>query len=357
MLPSTSPLTVTVTKPVPLTDLHARIHTGIRSRHLLARQQKLLVAVSGGQDSLCLLQLCVDLAPRWDWQLFVLHCNHRWSDDETRCAEFLADWIPQTYGIPCQIATAATIHRQEAQARHWRYQQLGHWAQVWDCEAIVMGHTGTDKAETLLLHLLRGSGSQGLSGMSWQRPLSPTPSTSPFNPTVVRPLLEVWRHETAAFCRAHQLPVWPDQSNEDPSFARNRLRQEVMPLLQQHFNPQVEQALCRTADLLTAEHDYLLAQANQLWPQVYQPDPPRLHRPQLQGQALALQRECVYRLLCEGLARQPRFDQVESVLNLVSAPQRSRTESLGSGLWAEVQGTEIILRGLTVPSPTGSLPQ
>jgi tRNA(Ile)-lysidine synthase len=328
-----------VSKPVPLSDFHARIHTGIRQRGLLRRGEPLLLAVSGGQDSLCLLQVLVDLAPRWDWRLSVLHCNHRWSEDESRCAAFLADWIPQTYGILCQVATAEQIQTQEAAARAWRYQQLRHWAKVWGCTAVVTGHTGTDKAESLLLHLLRGSGAQGLSTLHWQRPLhGGDPELR-----LVRPLLEVWRQETAAFCQEHQLPVWADQSNSNLRYARNRLRHQVMPLLREHFNPQVERALCQTADLLAADHSWILAQVDQLWPQIYQPDPPRLDRRILKQQPLALQRACLCRLLSQHLPHQLKFEQVEAVQQLVAGPNRSKTSSLGSGFYAENHGNELIL--------------
>lgn len=329
-----------MSKPIPLSDFHARIHIGIRQRGLLRRSEPLLLAVSGGQDSLCLLQVMVDLAPRWDWRLSVLHCNHRWSEDESDCAAFLADWIPQTYGIPCQVATVEQVQTQEAAARAWRYQQLRHWAKAWGCTAIVTGHTGTDRAESLLLHLFRGSGAQGLSTLPWQRPLT---GGDP-DLRLVRPLLEVWRQETAAFCQSHHLPVWSDQSNSNLHYARNRLRHQVMPSLREHFNPQVEQALCQTADLLAAEQDWIREQVNQLWPQIYLPDPPRLNRRVLRQQPLALQRACLYRLLSSHLPHQPSFDHIEEVQRLVAGPNRSKTSSLGSGFYAETLGTDLILR-------------
>ncbi len=328
-----------MSKPIPLSDFHARIHTGIRQRGLLRRGEPLLLAVSGGQDSLCLLQVLVDLAPRWDWRLSVLHCNHRWSEDESRCAAFLADWIPQTYGIPCQVATVEQIQTQEAAARAWRYQQLQHWAKAWGCTAVVTGHTGTDKAESLLLHLFRGSGAQGLSTLPWQRPLNGGDPEL----RLVRPLLEVWRQETVAFCQAHHLPVWPDPSNSNLRYARNRLRHQVMPLLREHFNPQVERALCQAADLLAAEQEWIRDQVDRLWLQIYRSDPPRLDRRILGQQPLALQRACLYQLLSEHLPHQPSFEQIKAVQQLISAPNRSRTSSLGSGFYGENQGHELIL--------------
>lgn len=337
---------------LPLSDLHVRLHKGIRSRHLLHPKQRILVAVSGGQDSLCLLQLLSDLASRWQWQLHVLHCDHRWSDDETRCAQFLAEWIPATYGIPCQVATATNITRHEDGARRWRYQQLQDWAEHWGCTAIVTAHTGTDKAETFLLHLMRGSGSQGLTSLTWQRPLTRDPQGGSI--MLVRPMLQIWRQETGSFCQQHALPVWPDQSNDNLRYARNRLRHTVMPLLREHFNPQVEQALWRAADLIEAEHNWIQAQATALWPQIFERDPPRLHQSRLASQPLPLQRACLYRFLAELLPHTPRFEQVEEAHRLLNAPPRTRTGSLGCHLWLEVREGYITACNSSITTPSGS---
>lgn len=306
----------------------------------MAKGQRLLLAVSGGQDSLCLLQVLRDLAPRWQWQLFVLHCDHRWTPDETECARFLATWIRQQ-GLPCQVETADPITLDEQRARQWRYQMLADWATRWDCHAVVTGHTGSDQAETFLFNLLRGSGSQGLISLDWQRPLD---QSRPTSAKLVRPLLGVWRQETAEFCQHYHLPVWPDRSNQDLTHARNRIRQELIPYLQTHFNPQVEEALTRTAAILQAEHAWLDAQAQQLWPQIYQKDPPRLQRVLMRQQALALQRQLLHRFLNQHLPRAPQFEQVEHLQRLLWAPRRSRTPTFPGGSWAEVEQDWIVLR-------------
>ena len=331
-----------------LSDLHLRVQTQIRHRQLFTANQRLLIAVSGGQDSLCLLKVLVDLAPRWDWELFVLHCDHRWTPDETRCAQFIQTWVREQMELPCQVVTAETITLDEDRARRWRYQQLAIWAQHWQCTGIVTGHTGSDLAETFLFNLMRGTGPSGLSSLDWRRPLDREHPS----PDLIRPLLCLWRHETAAFCEHYHLPVWPDLTNQDLNHPRNRIRQHLIPWLRTHFNPQVEPALVRTASILAAEHQVIEVLGTQIRAQVILRNPPRIQRQQLGQHPLALQRWVIWTFLAEHLPRTPQFEQVERVLQLLSASQRSRTSPFPGGSWLEVVEDQIVLRNHATPAET-----
>ncbi len=323
-----------------LSPLHLRVQGAIRQHHLFQPGQRLLIAFSGGQDSFCLLKILQDLQPRWGWSLFVLHCNHRWSQDETDCAQFLQKWLQQQ-GLPHALESADPIRWDEAGARAWRYQQLGKWAQRWECSAVVTGHTASDRAETFLFNLLRGTGVAGLTSLDWQRPLD---AQDPNSPRLVRPLLGVFRQETAQFCQAYSLPVWPDRSNQDLAHARNRLRLEVIPYLQKHFNPQVELALNRAASLLEAEHELVLAASNHLWPLVYRSHPPRLWRDPLRQAPLAVQRQILFQFLAARLPHHPTFTQVENGIRLLSMGRGNRTPPYPGGGWLQVEGDELVWR-------------
>ncbi|MEN9240678.1 MAG: tRNA lysidine(34) synthetase TilS [Thermostichus sp. DG02_3_bins_51] len=331
-----------------LSPLHLRVQRTIRQKQLLHPGQRLLVGLSGGQDSFCVLKILQDLQPRWGWELFVLHCDHRWSEAETDCARFLQGWLEQQ-GLPHAVATADPIRRDEAGARAWRYQQLSRWARTWNCSAVVAGHTASDRAETFLFNLLRGTGVGGLTSLDWQRPLD---ARDPHSPSLVRPLLAVSRQETEQFCQAYSLPVWPDPSNQDLSHTRNRLRLEVIPYLQKHLNPQLEAALNRVASLLEAEHELVLAQAAQLWPTLYQPDPPRLLRDPLRKAPLALQRQILFQFLEQTLPHHPTFTQVEAAIRLLPAGRGSRTPDYPGGGWLQVEGDCLLWReGRHQPEP------
>jgi tRNA(Ile)-lysidine synthase len=213
-----------------------------------------------------------------------------------------------------------------------------------------MGHTRSDRAETLLFNLLRGTGIDGLAALTWERSLTP-------HVKLVRPLLTVSRSETGEFCQRLQLPVWEDAANCNLNYARNRIRRELIPYLQQHFNPQVETALARMAELLRGDVEYLEATAHAVldegktltgWEQP-EAIPMRIHRPTLRQVPLAIQRRTLRLFLKQHLRKSPDFEQVEATVRLLNAPNRTRTSTLGKlvsseeTVYAEVQGDWLCL--------------
>lgn len=332
------------------TSLHASIHRIIRSRHLLKRNQRLLIAVSGGQDSLCLTQLMLDLQPKWGWYLAIAHCDHRWREDSQANADYVKQLAVQ-WGMPFYLETASQSLKGEAAARDWRYKVLHSIANQNNYQCIITGHTATDRAETLLYNLIRGSGADGLQALTWQRPLSD-------NITLVRPLLEVTRTQTDKFCQDFQLLVWQDSSNQDLKYARNRIRKELVPYLQEKFNPKVESNLAQTAELLQAEVEYLEQSANELREKaeikgsenIHIKDSEastillRLNRPVLQKAPLALQRRAIRQVLQKILSNGPSFEHIEKLVALIEAPNRSQTDPFPGGAIAIVYGEWIFLK-------------
>ncbi|BCL37577.1 tRNA lysidine(34) synthetase TilS [Nostoc sp. MS1] len=343
------------------TNLHAKIHRTIRSRLLFERGQRLLVAVSGGQDSLCLMKLLLDLQPKWEWELGIAHCDHCWRDDSQANAHHV-EKLAQSWGVSFYLEIASKPVNTEATARDWRYQALSAIAQAHNYQYIVTGHTASDRAETLLYNLMRGTGADGLQALTWQRPLTQ-------NILLVRPLLEITRKQTEQFCQDFQLPIWEDSTNQDLKYARNRIRQELIPYLQANFNPQVELAIAQTAELLQAEVEYLEQQAQQLKEEAkewgvgsgewgvggdikskispsFPSSPVRLNRRVLQKAPLALQRRVMRQVLQEILPDAPNFEHIEKLTALITAPNLSQTDPFPGGAIAQVQGDWLTLTAL-----------
>lgn len=327
------------------TPLHAKLHRTIRSRQLLERNQRILVAVSGGQDSLCLFKLLLDLQPKWGWQLGIAHCDHRWRHDSQANANYV-EQLAKTWETPFYCHTATQPLPSEATARQWRYQTLSAIASANGYSCVVTGHTKSDRAETLLYNLIRGSGTDGLQALTWKRSLGAALM-------LVRPLLEVTRSETGQFCQNMLIKVWSDSTNQELKYARNRIRQELIPYLQTHFNPQVESTLAQTAELLQAEVEYLEQAAHQLRqqampqtlelnenltlsPTAFNSSPLRLNRRVLRSAPLALQRRAMRQILQQILPCNPNFEHIEKLTALITAPNRTQTDPFPGGAIASV---------------------
>ncbi len=336
------------------TQLHAAIHRTIRARKLFERQQCLLVAVSGGQDSLCLIKLMLDLLPKWGWNLGIAHCDHRWRDDSMANAKHV-EQLAQTWEIPFYLETANEPVNSEASARNWRYRVLNALALRHNYSCIVTGHTESDRAETLLYNLMRGTGADGLQALTWKR-------SGADGIFIVRPLLEVTRTQTAQFCQDFQLPIWEDSTNQDLKYKRNQIRHELIPYLRENFNPKVESALAQTAELLQAEVEYLEQTASELLKAAIGEEgqggqggqgggykensyalPLLLNRRILQNAPLALQRRVMRQILVEVLTCAVNFEHIEKLTALITAPQRSQTDPFPGGAKAIVEGDWIRL--------------
>jgi tRNA(Ile)-lysidine synthase len=347
------------------TPLHARLHQTLRQRSLLPPGQRLLIGVSGGQDSLCLLRLIWDLCSKWHWSLGVIHCDHGWAGDQ-QTAQAVERYVQRCYGLELYQRQAPIALPSEGKARQWRYQMFQEVALAQGFDRVLTAHTASDRAETLLHHLLRGSGMDGLSSLPWQRDLGqrkwergcaalPPQFLQESNGRenrgenrgktllLVRPLLNFSRAETGKFCRDQHIPVWQDPHNDDRRHTRNRIRLDLLPYLQQQFNPQTERHLAQTVELLAADVAYLEQQAEILRQQVVVDAPPGLKRLPLQTAPLALQRRVVRQFLRDQLPHHPNFAQIEKVVQLIHAPNRCQTDPLSGGAIAQVQGDQIIL--------------
>ena len=228
------------------------------------RGRRVVVAVSGGRDSMVLLHALHAIQTQAALTLHVATFDHRLRAESQADAAFVAAWCAQ-HNIPCTIGTAAVrdeaAARQEnieATARRLRYGFLAATARTQGATALVTAHHADDQAETVLWHVVRGTGLDGLGGMAEAAPC-------PFAPdlTLYRPLLSLARADLHAYQQRHAVPFREDSSNADLAYTRNRLRHEVLPALAQ-LNPSVTQALVRlAANARDAQHavDQQLEQA------------------------------------------------------------------------------------------------
>ena len=258
--------------------LSKRVALAITLHHIFEAGERVVVAVSGGPDSLALLSVLREIVPAFPLHLTVAHFDHGWRPDSHADRDFVAS-MAATWGYEFRTARAADdIPHTENAARAARYAFLRQTAADTESTAIALGHTQDDQVETLLLHLLRGSGSKGLGAMRRREG------------DLARPLLDISRADIEAYLAQLNLTPIRDATNDDPRFTRNRLRQQLMPAIDA-FDPAAHNLLARTADILGEEDRFIEAQLANL------PDDIATNREAFARLPPALQRRVIRRLV------------------------------------------------------------
>lgn len=212
--------------------------------------QHLTVAVSGGADSMALAWATYFVAERAGLTVDAVVVDHRLQDGSDQVAQEVCQRLA-TLGVSATVAQVSVDLSDgvEQGARNARYAALREHAQRRGSNAVLLGHSQDDQAETVLLGLVRGSGAKSLRAMA------------PISGLWLRPFLGLRRETTRQACLDAGVPVWDDPHNDDPRFLRVRVRQMVMPVLEKELGPGVTEALARTAELLGVDDDFLTASA------------------------------------------------------------------------------------------------
>jgi tRNA(Ile)-lysidine synthase len=247
-----------------------RVLNFIRKNKLVSAGEKLLVAVSGGPDSVCLLYIMLELREKLGIELHVAHLDHRLRGRDSGADAAYVAGMARRLHLPATIESRDVkayraergLSLEEA-AREVRYDFLKEVAKAVGAGRVAVGHTSDDQVETVLMHLLRGSGTRGLRGLL---PVSRWQSVSG-SLTVIRPLLELRRKETLAYCRRHHLRPRTDVSNFSPQPLRNRVRRRLLPALEK-YNPKVADALLRTARIATDDLAFIDKEVERQWQKI-----------------------------------------------------------------------------------------
>jgi|Deesub1362A_J573_1020465.scaffolds.fasta_scaffold06984_1 tRNA(Ile)-lysidine synthase len=322
-------------------DLLTEVRQSIRQFGLLRPGEKVIAAVSGGADSLCLL----DVLRRLGYPLVVAHLDHGLrpeSADEARVVAQVAERLAVDFVHERQDVGGGP--GLEARARKARYLFLARVAREQGATKVATGHTADDQAETVLMHMIRGAGPGGLAGMRVMGPLPYAPGGATLQ--LIRPLLGVRRSETEVYCRERELPFVVDPSNLDPRFLRNRIRLRIIPALEA-LNPHVVEALTRLARLAAEQQDLIGGLVQRLEREALRQDGAvlRVHRERLMNEPVALQRELLRRLMRRLAESQSvDFNAVDTALRAARGELGSAWRAIGAGVECALDGAWILMR-------------
>jgi tRNA(Ile)-lysidine synthase len=334
----------------------------IRRHSLVSPGETVVVGVSGGADSVCLLHVLAKWQKESGLKLHVAHLNHQLRGAESEADAEYVSGLARSLGIPVTIGRqdvaayrrTRSISVEEA-ARELRHAFLAGVAGDVGAGRIALGHTRDDQVETILMHILRGTGTGGLCGLAACSPLALRVRTqsaiaSPdlsgrSNLLVIRPLLDITREETTGYCREQRLDPRIDSSNLSLSFFRNRLRLELLPLLRQ-YNPAVDRALLRLADIAGEDSAFIEGQAALLWDEVIRQEDDAVHvdRKGAARLPVALQRQLLRAAVAKlaGDTRDIEAGHIEAARGLLRKPVGKRV-SLPHGLVCRGEYDELVI--------------
>ncbi len=271
-------------------------HT-IEKYSLINRGEKVVVGVSGGPDSVCLLHVLKTISEKMDIKLYAVHINHMLrgaeSDlDEEYVRNLCKKLDVSLYAERIDVASVAEdkgLSLEEA-GREARYQKFYQVADQVGAEKIAVAHNKNDQAETVLMNFIRGSGLAGLAGMDFKRD------------KIIRPLLEISRAEIEEYCKKHSLNPRTDSSNLKSIFTRNRIRLELIPAIDRMFGTNITETACRTAAILKDDNEFLESSALKLYrdsARMINEREIRLNLSKIEGCHIALIRRVIRRAIFE----------------------------------------------------------
>lgn len=335
--------------------LRKTVYETICDQHLFSPGDKVLVAVSGGPDSLCLLHLLSTLKTALGITLHVAHVNHGLRAEASAEACFVKRWAIRL-GVPVTVCRVNVRALQVARgcslqdaARRARYRCLQKTAVRCGASCIAMAHHLDDRVETLLLRLLSGSGLDGLAGIPLKRELAP-------NLFVVRPFHFVWREEIENYCRIHRLKPVLDKSNESLRYLRNHVRLRLVPYLEKQFGFHVKRLLAGSCDLLSGDRELLqelTADAYRHTVRTVAPDRVTVDLTKFSELPRALKHRLLQKVLWVVGIERPARVHIENILALLAGSSPAARVSLPGGVTAVREYNELHVGRMLPPKKVG----
>ena len=341
-----------------MVDLLRRVRETILKNELLASGETVIVGVSGGPDSTCLLHLLARLRDELGICIIAAHINHSFRGEEADCEE---EWVQKTaeaWGIPCMsrkinvkaLAKEWGISAQDAGHRV-RQEYFAEISRKTGAQKIALGHHADDQTETVIMHFLKGAGPEGLRGMLMIRE------------QYIRPLLEIPKAELEAYCLENKLDPRRDPSNQANDYLRNKLRNQMIPWIKENINPNIVDTLGRSSKIFAAENEYIDEAFYDLEKKyiTYGANETTIKIEGFKTLSLALQRRIVRKvLIIASSERTVQFTHVEQLRELILKKQVGKINQFPGGVRAqkEYYRVKVFAEGTVWPDdPAAKIPE
>jgi len=330
----------------PIPSILSRVRGTIRRHAMIEHRDHIGVAVSGGVDSVVLLDILASLSAELHITLMVLHLNHGMRGAEARRDQRFVQALSKQYALPYvdkEVDVPRYIEEQslspQAAARELRYLFFEEAMGKHDLDKVAVGQIADDQAETVLMRLLRGGGTRGLKGIP------------PARGSYIRPLIEVWREELLAYARHKEISFVQDSSNLKDDYLRNRVRHELLPALRE-YNPSIKERLLHLAQVLGEDESYLEGLAHEVAKGIVTGDEEcSIPISQLLSLPPALQARVLQRSFADlssgGVLEYPH---VMGIRDLIQGGGGSKRLALPRGYWAQrTYNTLLLGKGEEIP--------
>lgn len=315
--------------------MEGKVIREIEKNSLIQQGEKIGVAVSGGPDSICLLSLLKNFKEKYGLSLFVLHFNHRLRGIESDRDEEFVKKISAEWGIECLVGRSLgkNLYKNEEEAREARFSFFEKIFRQSRMDKIALAHNSNDLAETFLMRMLRGSGLEGLRGIS------------PVRGNYIRPLLSITRPEIEGYLKTNALPFRIDKTNLDRKFLRNKIRLDLLPHLSQ-YNPNIIETLSNMSKHLAYDFDYIETEVDRVFKEIAIVEAGQISIPLKEW--LSLPQSIRFHTLRKGLGlvgsiKDITFKQLNEATNMLETGIGAKIKSLPHSLQIELSGGKINL--------------
>lgn len=232
-------------------NLLKKIQENIFRYELFERGAKIVIGVSGGPDSVCLLDALYKLKKKYDLQIIVAHVNYGLRGKDSDLDEKLVKNLAEKYSLSIEILKVKEAKKSEEELRKIRYDFFEQVSKKYKADAITVGHNLNDQAETVLMRTIRGTGLRGLGAIKFR------------NNNIIRPLLNIPRKEIVAYLRSNKTPYRTDKSNLSADFTRNKIRNHLLPHIEKEYNPNIQETLYKFSQSAADDYEFIARYAKE----------------------------------------------------------------------------------------------